>query len=122
MILIEVVYGEKFTDLIEKVKVNEKTHLSIPKQFYINLKEDKIDLIKYAEYEIIKNIYCDYITDRGGDLIRKKVNLGDIIIYKYNNILSHGIVKAITWRGVNISTNYGDRFFKWCHILEIHKK
>ena len=121
MIIREVMYGEKFTDLIKELNSTKKIHLSIPKPLFINLKEDKIDLLTFAEDKIIKNIYCGHIIERCGGLLRYKINLGDTVIYNYENNLNHGIVKAITWRGVNISTDYGDRFFKWCHILQINK-
>ena len=88
------------------------------------MEEDKVDLLKYAKTEIIKNRSYGSIGYKSVDenTFRKKVNLGDTIIYKYDNDLGYGIVKAITWRGVNISTNQGDRFFKWCHVLQINKK
>lgn len=50
------------------------------------------------------------------------VNLGDTVIYSYYSAIYEGKVKAITMRGVNVSTQYGDTFIKWYHVKDIIKR
>jgi hypothetical protein len=53
---------------------------------------------------------------------KTKVNLGDYVIYNVYDSVRDGYVRAITERGINVSTPWGNKFYKWCHIKEVHKK
>jgi len=56
---------------------------------------------------------------------RKLVNLYDyaitIINHKDYSIYIDGDITFISEKGVNIRTDYGDKFVKWRNVREIHK-
>lgn len=57
----------------------------------------------------------------------KNANLFDIAVYDFSlgkggQSIRKGEITSITLRGVNITTGYGDKFVKWCHVKEIIKK
>jgi hypothetical protein len=78
------------------------------------------------EGEVIINPY--YRNNKIDNLLVEKqfiksVNMYDRVIYTRHeeDIEDEAIVKFISQRGVNVSTNWGDRFIKWYHIKRIHK-
>ena len=49
-------------------------------------------------------------------------NIGDYVTYKTEgNGNLDGYVKLINMRGINVSTDYGDRFVKWKNIITLDK-
>jgi hypothetical protein len=59
------------------------------------------------------------IYNQGKDFM-EKVNLGDKVIYRTNKLaIRDGIVKLISQRGINVQTEVGDRFVKWCNVISI---
>jgi hypothetical protein len=65
----------------------------------------------------------DYVgVGRNGQEVLKLWGLGDYVIYNVYDSVRDGYVRAITERGINVSTPWGNKFYKWCHIKEVHKK
>jgi len=69
---------------------------------------------------IIDNINKDYIFK-----VIKLINLYDyaiaIINHKDYSIYIDGDITLISEKGINIRTEYGDKFVKWRNVREIYK-
>jgi hypothetical protein len=52
----------------------------------------------------------------------RMVCLGDSAVVQFEpNSYHEGQVSFISYRGINVSTNWGDRFVKWCNVVKIIK-
>lgn len=51
----------------------------------------------------------------------KTTNMYDWAIVSVNGSVYEGMVKLINERGISISSNWGDKFFKWYHVVKITK-
>lgn len=62
-----------------------------------------------------------YFTGHLSDKM-KQVNLGDRAVIQWEpNSYHEGMVTLINFRGINISTNCGDRFVKWRNVVKVIK-
>ena len=50
---------------------------------------------------------------------KSHIHLGDRAVVKIGESVMEGVITLISLRGINISTNWGDRFFKWTNVLKV---
>ncbi len=50
-----------------------------------------------------------------------QISLYDKAIIDYNGSVIEGEITFVSIKGINIRTNYGDKFYKWYHVKEVYK-
>ena len=71
--------------------------------------------------EIINEAHNQWNTGSDNYEFIKKASMGDIAIHTRYGSVQEGIITMINRNGINVSTNWGDRFIKWHHVLKIRK-
>jgi hypothetical protein len=52
-------------------------------------------------------------------LLVEIVNIGDIAVCEVNGSVNNGEIRLISYKGVNISTPWGDKFYKWYNVKSV---